>query len=129
MSEVKRVSDLSHARLLWGYLRPERALFLRVVTLSISTTVLAIAPPYLLQRGLELLERGGPTNDLIRWFALGCSALLAVEWLLRVLQKRAVAVLSNRAVARLREDVFNRVLSNGLSFFDGQRVGDRKSVV
>lgn len=129
---IKR-SDISHLRLLWHFIRPDRVWFWLATLIMIANIAVSIAAPWILQNALDLIEDALKNNntipDVVVVFGVGYGLLVFINWWVRAGQFLTTAKLSSRTVARLREDVFRKVLENDLSFFNDQRVGQVVSKV
>ncbi|MHA2365842.1 MAG: ABC transporter ATP-binding protein, partial [Candidatus Hodarchaeales archaeon] len=121
-------SDISHFRLLWGYIKPDITLFRIIILFMLGTIFFSLIGPLILQLGLDILEEAFNNNEPIpqsvMWFAIGYAVMIFISWWFRAFQIISTSKLSSRTISRLREDVYRKVLENNLSFFNEQQVGE-----
>lgn len=113
-------------RRLWSYLRHQRLLLGIAVVLIIITTGLQLAGPYLLGVAIDeyILEGDMPGLMRILLLMLGVYAIAAgLQWL----QATLMARVAQRTVHALRRDIFARLQTLPLRFFDQRPHGDTMS--
>ena len=116
---------------LWRYLGYHKALLLLSMLLSVGAGALALYGPKLSGEAINLIE-AGPGNIpldrilvLVLWM-LGCYLASAVlTYLLRVVMIR----LSRHVARRMRHDVFEKLTTLPVSYFDSRSGGDIVSVI
>ena len=130
-------SDISDFRLLWQFVRPDKLLFFMVSILIITSMLVVIVGPILIQISLTVLENneldlssiGTALRQLILLSVIGYAIFAVLNWLIRAVQGWMLAKISNRSVHRLRSDVYTKILNNNLKFFGNSQVGELVSKV
>jgi ATP-binding cassette subfamily B protein len=127
MGKVEKARDpRGTVRRLWGYLRRYRAALIATAVMVVVTTGLGVLGPYLLGVAIDRFVQDGdlPGLLLLCLLMLGAYALAA---LLTWLQTYVMADVAQRTVRDLRADLFERVQSLPLRFFDARRHGELMS--
>ena len=127
MGKVERPRDARTTVLrLWGYLRRERTTLIAASFIVAATTGLNLLGPFLLGRAIDryMLPHDLPGLGRISLLMLGVYALNS---LLNWLQSYLMAGASQRTVRDLRADLFTRMQSLPLRFFDQRAHGDLMS--
>ncbi|HET9953027.1 MAG TPA: ABC transporter ATP-binding protein [Polyangiaceae bacterium] len=109
-----------------AYIAPEARRLAWVVVFVIGYTVLGLLGPYWMGRGIDrhLMQRDGAglaRIALLMLGAFGCAALLQLvsnAWMVRI---------SQAAIARLRQDLFTKLQTLPISFFDRNPAGELMS--
>ena len=108
-------SELLHR--IGSYFRPYRR---QIVFASLMLTLNAIAGtagPILISKGLDLINQDSSTRTLLL-LSLGVMMLGVFAWGFNYIRQVFSARIVGNVVLKLREDVFNSVVYNDLSFFD-----------
>ena len=118
----REYGDLELLRRIMGYFRPRwRAVVLVALLISLGSAI-NTGGPLLISRGLDRL-----TSDLrpsvAVWLVGGVLLLRLSAWLLNFGRQLLSARVIGDVVLRLREDVFNAVLCQDMSFFDEHPTG------
>lgn len=117
---------VNKVRTLWriaGFLRPYRWKAIGLVLLSLLTTALSLAPPYL--QG-TLIDRvlGAHRNLPMLWLLMGLwVGVLAGNTLVHILSGRLIAYLAAHIAADLRSHLYRAIEYLKLSYFDKKQVG------
>jgi len=110
------------ARLL-PYLRPFLGSIRWVLLLVVCYTLLGLVGPYLMGVAIDHLLHGGDIRGLAR-LASGMLACYLLYNLLQAIAGRLMADVSQRALKRLRRDLFSRVQGLPVSYFGESSTGD-----
>jgi ATP-binding cassette subfamily B protein len=105
------------------YLEPFRASIRWVLFLVVGYTLLGLVGPYLMGVAVDHLLHGGSIDRLLR-LASGMLASYLLYNLLQAIAGRLMANISQRALGRLRSDLFARVQRLPVSFFGDGTTGD-----
>ncbi len=113
-------------RRLWGYLKHQRNALILTAAMVVVTTALNVLGPYLL--GLAI-DKYVLTHDLpgLAWICLLMLAAYALNALLTWLQSYVMAGAAQRTIRDLRADLFKKLQSLPLRFFDQRAHGDLMS--
>lgn len=130
---IKNIKIESNWSILWGYVRPDKRLFVITTLIILVNMIIAILAPYALLQGLnEISSAKGIISDVppsVFYFGIVYGVVVFLSWWLTALQTLITTKLSSRTVARLREDVYAKVLNNNLGFFNDLQVGEIVSKV
>jgi len=124
---VEKAKDARGAlsRLL-GYLGDYKTYMIIIVVLTIISSLLSLAGPYI--SGLAINQRilGTDWNELVR-----LAQLLAGTYLLSALVSMAsgwvMAIISQRSLKKLRKELFEHIQTLSIGFFDSRQTGDLMS--
>src|SRR5262245_51962492 len=111
---------------LWGYLRRQKAALILTAAMVAVTVVLNVLGPYLLGRAIDVYVIPGDLAGLVGI----CGLMLGVytlNSLLTWLQSYVMAGAAQRTVRDIRNDLFGRLQSLPLRFFDQRAHGDLMS--
>ncbi|MCX6032402.1 MAG: ABC transporter ATP-binding protein [Chloroflexi bacterium] len=111
---------------LWGYLRRQRWLLVAVVILVLLTTGLSLLGPYLMGLAIDRFILAHDLPGLARLIVLmlvSYAALSLTSWLQTILMIRA----AQGTVRDLRRDLFAKLQTLSLRFFDGHTHGELMS--
>ncbi len=133
--EAERASDVRGTLVgLSVYLRPFRGLILLVCLLVLVNTVLSVLAPRLIGEGVDLLWRffDGEVQASIARGGLSRIMLLllgayAGAWAADLGTVYLMNLVGQQVLYELRAQVFNKLMSLSLSFFDRQEAGDLMS--
>ncbi|MHA2502203.1 MAG: ABC transporter ATP-binding protein [Candidatus Kariarchaeaceae archaeon] len=135
ISGQELAEERQYFRLLWQYVKRHRwNLFLTIIMLII-TTVLTVSAPIFFNRAMEIVERfsrGTLEGDVIGVLVLS----LIYYFLLTVLSwfsSATIVIFSTRMnagiIGDLRQDAFESVLLNNMTFFDTTQSGNTVSIL
>jgi len=111
---------------LLAYLRPYRIRFILVFFLAASATAMALLGPYLMGRAIDLIVARATVSQLlviIGWM-LGS---YVISWGAQASQGVMIATLAQKAMRRLRGDLFDHLQLLSLRFHDGRSSGELMS--
>jgi ABC-type multidrug transport system fused ATPase/permease subunit len=109
--------DSELLRRIAGYFRPyRRQILLTSLMLTLNSTA-GTAGPILIAKALDLVKEDSSLRVLLL-FSLGVLMLGVFAWGFNYIRQVFSARVVGNVVLRLREDVFNSVVHNDLSFFD-----------
>ena len=111
---------------LYGFLWPERVAISGLLLLSMVTTALVVAQPWVTKLIIDDGLLAGDFEKLMLYALLGLS-LGVLATLLSGVSRIAHTRLSGNILFALRENVFSHILQLRADFFAGQRVGDISS--
>lgn len=111
---------------LWAYLRHQRLGLVAAGLLVIVSTGLQLAGPYLMGRAIDEAIIAGDMDRLLRIVLLMLGIYAAAAVLIWV-QSVVMAGVAQRTVHRLRTDLFRKMQSLPLKFFDQRPHGDTMS--
>ena len=127
MGKLERARDTrGTVRRLWEYLRPYRGTLLGTGALVTGTSALNALGPYLLTRAIDRYVVPGNLGGLARISLLMLGVYLTSA-MLTWLQTYLMAGAAQRAVRDIRNDLFAKLQSLPLSFFDQRAHGDLMS--
>ncbi len=121
MTETMKFKEKSNWTILWNYIRPDSQLFFFIVFIILINTVVTVTAPFFLYQGIG-------TNAVL-FYALGYGVIVFIGWWITAYQTMLTTRLSSKTVARLREDVYAKVLNNNMTFFNELQVGQVVSKV
>jgi ATP-binding cassette subfamily B protein len=111
---------------LWSYLRRQRRALLLTVALVACTSALTVMGPYLLGYALDAYVLPGDLAGLARISGL-MLGIYALNSVLTWLQSYVMAGAAQRTVRDIRNDLFGRLQTLPLRFFDQRSHGDLMS--
>ena len=125
--KIEAARDPRHAlgRLL-PYLLPFRALLIAVCSLVVVTTLLGLIGPYLMGVAIDRFIAVKEMAGLAR-ISLWMLAVYLMNNLLQAVSAWLMADVSQRALKRLRGDLFSHLQTLPVSFFDGNPAGELMS--
>ena len=117
----------SLARLL-AYLSHERGLLIAALVSALFFTVASLTSSYMLRPVLNLLTEEGKTpSERMTALALGI-ALMALVYAISIfsqwLQQRLMLAVSQRSLKRMRSDLYRKIQTLPIKYFDTHRSGD-----
>ena len=125
--KVEKAKDTrGTVRRLWGYLRQQRAALAVTACLVAGSTILNVLLPFLLGQAIDRFVIPGDLPGLGRIGVLMLS-LYALNSVLAWLQSFIMAGAAQRTVRDLRHDLFGRLQTLPLRFFDQRPHGDLMS--
>jgi ATP-binding cassette subfamily B multidrug efflux pump len=134
-TRIEKAQDARHALIrLLPYLRPFRALLGLVFVLILIYSFLGLIGPYLMgqaiDRYISIKQPAGPAPDAARGLALIAAVMLVVyllKNLFQALSDRTMAIISQRALKQVRQDLFGHLQTLPLHFFDHNPAGELMS--
>ena len=127
MGEVKRAKDTRGTLMrLWGYLRKQKSALILTALLVTGTSALTLLGPYLLGKAIDAYMLQKDLPGLAR-ISLLMIIVYALTSLLTWLQSYVMAGASQRTVRDIRNDLFARMQTLSLRFFDQRAHGDLMS--
>ena len=111
---------------LWGYLRRQRGALLATAFMVAGSVVLTVLGPYLLGLAIDRYVSSGDLAGLAQISAL-MMLVYAANSLLTWLQAFVMAGAAQRTVRDIRTDLFDRLQTLSLRFFDERARGDLMS--
>lgn len=116
---------------LLSYLSEQRVLFIIALFCAIANTVSTLAASYLLRpvmnKFLYFDAAGQDISARLRALALGLAlmaAVYAVSVITQWLQQRIMLTVSQRALNRMRKDLYNKLQTLPVRYFDTNPAGD-----
>ncbi|WP_232698741.1 ABC transporter ATP-binding protein [Brevibacillus daliensis] len=124
--KVKAANASETVKRLWGYLKVERRSLLIVVLLVIVSSAFNLMGPYFIGKSVDSLGIGpGETNfTTLSTFIICLIAVYACGAFTSWLQTYLMAGVSQRTVTNIRKEVFDKVQTLPLRFFDTRPRGD-----
>ena len=115
------------ARLL-AYLSHERKLLISALVAALVFTAASLTSSYMLRPVLNLLTEEGKTpSERMTALAIGI-ALMALVYAISIfsqwLQQRLMLAVSQRSLKRMRSDLYSKIQSLPIKYFDTHRAGD-----
>ena len=118
-------------RRLWGYMLHSRGLFLLAILMVVGSNAFSLLGPLLSGWAVGAIGEVAGGVDFDRLFLF--VGLMALFYLLSAIFSYVLAVLmvhiSQRVTVKMRRDVFDRLLSLPVSYFDKTQTGDILSVI
>jgi ATP-binding cassette subfamily B multidrug efflux pump len=129
MGKVERAKDTRGTTLrLWSYLRRQRGALAATAVTVVLTTLLTLLGPFLLGRAIDVYILRGDLPGLAR-ICLLMLGVNAANSLLTWLQAYVMAAASQRTVRDIRYDLFAKLQTLSLRYFDQHSHGDLMSRV
>ncbi len=114
--------DSELLRRITGYFRPyHRQIIIASLMLTLNSAA-GTAGPILISKALDLVKKD-PSLRILMLLSLGILMLGVFAWGFNYIRQFFAARVVGNVVLRLREDVFNSVVHNDLSFFDRHPTG------
>ena len=124
---IERAQDARGVVLrLWGYLRRQRALLIATAFMVTVNSLLTLAGPYLMAKAIDQYILPGDLPGLWRLGGL-MLVVYAANSLFSWLQSYIMAGAAQRTVRDLRDDLFAKIQTFSLRFFDQRTHGDLMS--
>lgn len=106
-----------------SFMRPYKRQAVTMALLSLGTTVLNLAPPFIQGRIIdEVLASKGQISILWKLVAVWCGVLIAASTI-NIIRDRLVAYLAGSIAADLRSTVYRAIEFLQLTYFDKKQVG------
>jgi ATP-binding cassette subfamily B protein len=121
-----KVNVIKTTRRLWRYLASYRALIVAIIFLTVLSNCLALLGPMLSGRAIDAIEPGAGRVNFERvfyycsWMALFYCVCSVLNYFLSV----QMITLSQRTARLMRNNVFDKLMSLPVSFFDTHQTGD-----
>jgi ABC-type multidrug transport system fused ATPase/permease subunit len=110
-------SDSELLRRIGSYFRPYRSQIIFASLMLTLNSIAGTAGPILISKGLDLIHQDSSVRMLLL-LSLGVLILGVFAWCFNFIRQIFSARVVGNVVLKLREDVFNSVVYNDLSFFD-----------
>ncbi|MBR0464200.1 MAG: ABC transporter ATP-binding protein [Clostridia bacterium] len=118
---LEKPFDKSQFIRLLGYLKPYKGRIAVALVLMVIATLCSLGQTFLLSRAVGLLQSETP---LVPWqFVLGMIGMAAMIALCTRFRVRLMDFSGRRALATLRQDLFDHIQTLSFSFFDSRSVG------
>jgi ATP-binding cassette subfamily B protein len=127
MTEKPRVRDAKGTlRRLWAYLRREQAMLIAVAVIVVAATGITVAGPYLIGRAID---DGIEARDLdaLAWIVILLAVLYTIQGFLNWGSGWLMVKVGQRTVLALRNDLFTKLQSLPIRFFDQRPHGETMS--
>ena len=113
---------------LLAYLSHERALLIGALVSALVFTVASLLSSYMLRPILNLLVEEGKSADERMLALAGGVVLMAVVYAISItgqwLQQRLMLAVSQRSLKRMRSELYRKIQSLPIKYFDNHRAGD-----
>lgn len=109
-----------------AYLKPYRKKMLAALALMIISALCGIASPYFMSRAvavLEALRQEGAGLTMLPWFVGGMIVTALIGSVCLRARVRLTDLSGRKAIATLRQDLFDHIQSLSLDFFDSRSAG------
>ena len=126
IEETKAHDTRRTLRRLSTYLRPFRAQVALVMALIVASALLQLASPYLIGRAVDQFIIAGDRPGLTRTVLLLLATYL-IGWVTMGRSFYLMTAVGQKVLLRMRTQIFERVQSLSLSFFDQHESGDLMS--
>ena len=113
-------------RRLLGYLKEYRLHLIAVAAMTVVSTLLSLAGPYLIGVAIDRYILAGDMTGLIR-IALILTGTYLVSMVVSAAAGWVMAIISQRSLMRLRKELFEHMQTLSLRFFDRRPAGDLMS--
>lgn len=110
------------------YMRPHALILTGVVLAALATTVVELAPPWIIRLAVDDFILEGQTEQ-VWWAAAGLLVLSLVQGGIDFLRLYVTAYTGQRITFEIRNAVFHHLSSLSFSFYDRARTGDLMSRV
>lgn len=128
--EGRKVDKKFVLKRLFGYLKPYVPVLIAVFLANVAGTVSNLVGPWLCGLAIDEIKPDGSTNFAqIGIFAAILVALYVVSALLEYLSAVGMAYVSRGIVKKMRSDVFGKLSTLPVGFFDERQAGDIISVL
>ena len=112
------------------YLRPYAALFVLIFFASLAGTALSLLGPQVCGMAIDEIKPDGSTDLTQIWiYAAVLAAVYVASGVLTYLSSIGLSYLSRCIIKRIRTDIFARLMSLPVSYFDTRQAGDIISVL
>lgn len=127
-SDTRSESGLKNLRFLLSYIYPYRWIFLvGLVSLLITSLAIMVIPRLLGQLINEIDVAAGGFANVRGKFIRAALILLVIQAIFSFLRIYTFTQVMERGLAELRKDIFSRITSSSVEFFDRRRVGELMS--
>ncbi len=111
---------------LLAYLKPYKNQMLKALLLMVVYALCGIASPYFMSLAVAVLENlgaSGGTISMLPWFVGGMIATAALGGICLRARVRLTDLSGRRAIATLRQDLFDHIQKLSFTFFDSRSAG------
>ena len=126
-----KASRLKTLKRIWRYLGRHRGLLILSLTLAVVGDALALLGPKLSGAAIDAIGVGQGQADFPRVLRLAIimAAAYALSALISYLLSRVMLRTRRKVVTQMRRDVFGRLVSLPVGYFDRHQTGDLLSVI
>ncbi|NOZ29749.1 MAG: ATP-binding cassette domain-containing protein [Chloroflexi bacterium] len=114
------------ARRLFAYLWPHRLTLLLVTIATVGASLTPLAAPYLVGRAIDQFIARGDRHGLAVTMGMLAGTILA-GYVFNALSNYTMAVVAQRTLQRLRDDIFEQIQRLSIRYFDTHDAGDLMS--
>ena len=114
---------------LFRYLKPYSLLLAAVFLCSIVSTVLTVLAPRICGLAIDEIKPEGTDFARIGYYAAILTGVYILSGIMQYLSALGMAFVSRRMIKKMRCDVFSRLTSLPVSYFDNRQTGDIISVL
>lgn len=114
---------------LMKYLKPYSLLLTVIILLNVASTVLTILAPKICGLAIDEIKPSGTDFNRIGYYVAVLTCVYVLSAVLQYLSSLGMAFVSRRMIKKMRCDVFARLTSLPVSFFDTRQTGDVISVL
>ena len=126
----RRVNVRYIVKNLGRYIKPYAALFVLIFFASLAGTALSLLGPQVCGLAIDEIKTDGTTDMSMIWrYAAILVAVYIASGVLTYLSSIGLSYLSRCVIKRIRTDIFARLLSLPVSYFDTRQAGDIISVL
>ena len=126
----RRVNVRYIVKNLGRYIKPYAALFVLIFFASLTGTALSLLGPQVCGLAIDEIKTDGTTDMSMIWrYAAMLVAVYIASGVLTYLSSIGLSYLSRCVIKRIRTDIFARLMSLPVSYFDTRQAGDIISVL
>jgi len=130
MSEASKAKDTRGTlRRIWGYLKKQRSRLIAVFLLALTSSLLSLAGPYLIGRGVDAMTKGLGNVDFKLILTLA-EILMSIYLAAAFASWLTIYIMSDvalKTVRELRKDMFDKVQELPVPYFDRRPHGELMS--
>ena len=106
-----------------GYMLPYRLQLALLLGLTVLSSLLELAPPYIIKHLIDDVLVPGTVSNMLYWLVGGLFLIGVVEWCIGVVRRWLNTRIGFRAIEHLRTDLFKALQYLPLRFYDKRKVG------
>ena len=106
-----------------GYMLPYRFQLALLLSLTVASSLLELAPPYIVKHLIDDVLVPGTEANMLYWLVGGLFVIGVVEWCVGVVRRWLNVRVGFRAIEHLRTDLFKALQYLPLRFYDKRKVG------
>ncbi len=119
-----KLSDLKASAQILRYLRPYRNIYMLGLAFLVLSTLSSMLIPFLLSQLIDVVNAESPYFTSLNVLVVILLSLVAAQAVLSFGRVYTFHFVTIRTVADLRKDIYNKVLSLPIPFFEERRVGE-----